>query len=1106
MDAGKGSCFMDRIVLHGAVVHLDFALVSRGSNGCGIISYFDRSLSAVRSFGASLNFRDKIRTGSLFLDFDGTEYETFVQPIAFGKEKFYHGLSISKNCGKRFFVFHESARGRMFYDYLMANYDLPLLDWWGDVLYQHFKDCEMIEERTCLACGDYHNAQTLSLGQETIEIEDLRIAEVFLDDETLREAVSYLLQEKKIFISERPQVHLEFGNMDEYFKNYGPTLVRNLEKTIEPLCELDGEAHDFTLNGLRLYPQQIAQVNGDVALLEHGKYAILNHGMGTGKTVSAPSVCESFFVRKWLRTHPKKTLADAYASPENIKYRNIVMCPGHLVEKWASEIREQVPYARVTVIREFSQLLDLRERGAKRTGKEYYILSKDFCKLSYQSIPTPTKVRSGMLKNKVCSSCGKEFYEPGPTCPYCGNTGFKKETSPVRMHGMACPHCNNVLIPYAKRSAAYEEGSALTPMDFEVQSQKNSRCYYCGEELWKPFVASIGGKTERKWVRATYYANRAKKGTKTIWVYKDAMDSTNALMGQPLNVLEEREGARKYAPAEFIKRYMKGYFDIAIFDEIQDLKGGFTGQGHAMHALIKASKKQLCLTGTIAGGVASDLFYTLFRLEPKRMIERGFKYSDELAFSQAYGKVEKTFDYSPTSDGAYLASCKGRQKGQAKVKPGISPVIFMDFLLDRTTFLDLSDMSKYLPKFKEIVLSTEPDERERDMFQSYRKVIDALVKASKDKASGGMGLLSNMLQFSLSYLDKPYGVSPILSPVDGSVVCKPENFDFFKDTDVYENLLSKERGLVDLINKEQSEGRNCVVYCEYTGKEESCVTGRLKAIIERHCNLKGKVAVLESSSPKASEREAWMHKKAKEGVKVFITNPRCVSTGLDFCFTEEGVHYNYPTLIFDQLGYSLFVVWQASRRAYRLNQTKECRCYYSAWRGSAQEAVISLIAEKQAATSAIQGKFSTEGLAAMANGVDSRMKLAQAMSNMDEITGNGLQEMFDVLATDEENESYGDYKPMLLFKELIGEEVAPMGSFDTVKTGQFSVFDEAFLERTKQEDVSDTGDGQKKEPAASGSAVAEIVSSTVSTSVKPLVLLTVKQKKRNVVSGQFSLF
>ena len=69
------------------------------------------------------------------------------------------------------------------------------------------------------------------------------------------------------------------------------------------------------------------------------------------------------------------------------------MCPGHLAEKWAKEINEEIPFAKAMVISDFKQLIKLREHGSKREGKEFFILSKDFCKLSYQSIPTPTKQR-----------------------------------------------------------------------------------------------------------------------------------------------------------------------------------------------------------------------------------------------------------------------------------------------------------------------------------------------------------------------------------------------------------------------------------------------------------------------------------------------------------------------------------------------------------------------------------------------------------------------------------------------------------------------------------------------------------------------------------------
>ena len=42
---------------------------------------------------------------------------------------------------------------------------------------------------------------------------------------------------------------------------------------------------------------------------------------------------------------------------------------------------------------------------------------------------------------------------------------------------------------------------------------------------------------------------------------------------EPISV-SERDGVRKYSPASYIKKYMKGYFDIAIFDECHVCKDG----------------------------------------------------------------------------------------------------------------------------------------------------------------------------------------------------------------------------------------------------------------------------------------------------------------------------------------------------------------------------------------------------------------------------------------------------------------------------------------------------------------------------------------------------
>ena len=429
-------------------------------------------------------------------------------------------------------------------------------------------------------------------------------------------------------------------------------------------------------------------------------------------------------------------------------------------------------------------------------------------------------------------------------------------------------------------------------------------------------------------------------------------------------------------------------------------------------------------------------------------------------------------------------------------------MIFMDYLLDRCTFLDLSDMSKYLPALKESVIEVSPKgTAEEQVFTDYKGVCQKLMEMSKTK--GGRGILGTAIQFGLSFMDKPYGVSPIKSPYDGSELVEAPN-----DETLEGEILSKEKALVDLMKRELGEGRNCVVYAEYTASPETCISYRLKTIIEKECGLsEEEVVVLESASPVPAKREEWMHKKAGDGAKVFITNPKCVETGLDFCWSENGVDYNYPTLIFYQMGSSMFTISQAARRHYRLNQRRECRTYYMAWSGTPQAAMIQLIAKKQVATSAIQGKFSTEGLAAMAAGVDTRVQLAAAMSGKDTKTKNDLQAMFDVLNETEESGELDGTERMLLLHELLGDDAPSQRTLEEMEQhDSFDLFELLFQD---QEEQKKSGGLEKKqeEPARTSATIMtdkEEMSNMDFTCVM-MDISGLSKKKRIKASGQFAI-
>ena len=396
------------------------------------------------------------------------------------------------------------------------------------------------------------------------------------------------------------------------------------------------------------------------------------------------------------------------------------------------------------------------------------------------------------------------------------------------------------------------------------------------------------------------------------------------------------------------------------------------------------------------------------------MTSKGYRWTDVANFSKQYGKVEQRYEYAGSSSEEDLAekvSARGRSLSSPKTKPGISPTIFTDFLLDCAVFLDLSDMSSLFAGSKGDGCDRSDGKRGGPgSFHSGVKT-DCVCKKKRKR---WICVTQPGITIWAFYPDMPYGNEEIRNPVDGDILIRAAQHDEYRSG---EKLLPKEEKLIELIKSELSEGRKSVVFAECSGKNEWNVTHRLRDILEAAGIF---AVVVEAESPGALKRETWIRERAKDGVEVFITNPKLIETGVDLCWTEGEKKYNYPTLIFYQLGYSLFTVWQASRRHYRMNQTMECRTYYMAYEGTAQAKVIELIAEKQVATAAIQGKFSVEGISAMAEGVDARVALASSLADQDVKSGSALQKMFDVLhSSDKQAESY---VTMQVYEELLGKE------------------------------------------------------------------------------------
>lgn len=635
--------------------------------------------------------------------------------------------------------------------------------------------------------------------------------------------------------------------VDDYIARYVPELTTRLSSELQPLYDPARDSWDPLLSTLRRKPfrAQGDAVMGLDRVLRRQDHALLVGEMGTGKTLMGSTL--------------------AYLHLRD-RYRVLIMCPGHLVEKWAREVESTIPDASARIIWRVSDLMPFKSDRTPPQGREYFILPRDRAKLGY--------------RRRAASFLRRRPYTPA----------MKEEEDLEKRHRKyaACPSCGEFAIDERTRSP-------LEPEDLEARAHF---CKKCGSPLW------------------------------------DA----------------DPKGVRRYAPAEFIKRYLKGFFDLFIADEVHELKGGQTAQGNVLGMLASACKKTVCLTGTLVGGYAQHLFYILYRINPRGMLSENLKYSQVEGFVSRYGALE--YIKKTKIDGPGLVYARGSKSHEyVKHRPGVSPLAFARHLLTSSVFVELADVSDQLPAFQEDVAVVQMSE---ELAQGYREIEGKLKRAMADRSKAAR-LAGAYLATLLAYPDRPYDNKPIQE------VGAPRELS---RTAVY----PKEQALLESVKGELAERRRVWVFATFTDTRD--VTERLAQLF-RKSGLR--TAVLKQDTVEMAEREAWIQDQVERGIQVIISNPELVKTGLDLLA--------FPTLAFYETGYNPFTLMQASRRSWRIGQKLPVKVRYFCYKQTLQEAALRLMGAKVKATLALQGKFSAEGLLALTQSEDMTSALAKALMN-----------------------------------------------------------------------------------------------------------------------------
>jgi SNF2 family DNA or RNA helicase len=434
---------------------------------------------------------------------------------------------------------------------------------------------------------------------------------------------------------------------------------------------------------------------------------------------------------------------------------------------------------------------------------------------------------------------------------------------------------------------------------------------------------------------------------------------------------------RRWAPATFIHKKLKGFFDYLICDELHEEKSQTSAQANALGSLAAACKRTIALTGTLLGGYSEHVRPLLFRLSPRSVVQEGFDWSDAMKFAERYGRIKTVIREKEGGDGPRNRQSKGSSSSKTRsIEPGILPGLFGNHLLDKAVFLQLEQVATRLPKLQEELV---PVAMEGAQAQAYKDLEEDMLAAVRTLVQrGNRQLLGSMVNSLLYYEDTCYAAWDPLGYYEGD----RDGEGAFITVHVPSKLSSdviypKEQALLDLLRKEKQAGRQCWVYVQIT--EKHGLLERLRSLLDRH-GLK--VGVLKANVELA-KREEWIAKNGKN-VDVVLSHPKLVETGLDLF--DKGGNHNFCTLIFYQTGYNLFTLRQASRRSWRIGQEKECKVVYLYYAGTMQERAMGLMGRKLAAAEAIDGKFSTEGLAAAAEdeGSLAMMMAKNLMDKLDE--------------------------------------------------------------------------------------------------------------------------
>jgi hypothetical protein len=579
----------------------------------------------------------------------------------------------------------------------------------------------------------------------------------------------------------------------------------------------------------------------------------------------------------------------------------LIICDPHMVEKWMREAKDVIPGVQVMELRHIGGHKHQQENDVERFLKSY---------------------DKGLLGKKAIAVMAHTTAKLG--------TGWRHVYVKRRIEGvttLCCSICGNPI--------TFDDHGVEVPATSE--DDLGQKRLFCRAQV-SGYALDADGRVEKG------------EDGKPVWGKRKCH--------APL--FANDVGDQRYPIADYIFKHAKFRFKMLIADEVHKFKGKSSDRGIAYHQLVQSVQYTINLTGTFFGGPSTSIFWLLQRNDPK--VSSDFDFHDERRWAARYGVLEyRRLTKKGYNEDELDVGFTGNRRwlNVAKELPGISPSI-INRLLHNTVFMSLKDLGLVLPEYTEEVAALNML-AENPLGESHAAQYSWMESSLRAKARQDKRFLSVWLQWALARPNSAFRDEKVQTEILDD---KDDSGDDVGLMDIIETetvngkaklkrtlmelpaiitgnaLLPKEAWLVDFVRSEAAQNRKTLIYLRQTGTRD--IQYRLDEILK----ATGVRSQVLSSSVEARKREAWIAGKVY-GIDALIVNPRLVETGLDLVA--------FSNVVFYEIEYSLYTLWQALRRVWRPGQTQKVKAVFAIYNGAMEARALALMGQKMKAGQTLYG-------------------------------------------------------------------------------------------------------------------------------------------------------